>query len=142
MDKDRINQPAPDMPEETAETLDPNATWSPQPSRLYSEFDAAAAEGAKRPDAITEADALMEQRQDLGGGCAAPGNSPFVIAAHAVEHTDGDVHDNPDCSVALRSGQGQSGHGEPPVILPNVGGAPPNEVSVISLPVARPRQGT
>jgi hypothetical protein len=145
MDKDRLraNQPAPDRAPAEA-TLDPNEFWSPQPSRVYTELNDAAAEGAAKPsvDPITEADMLMAERQDTTGGCAAQGNSPFVIADHEQQHTDGDLKTDLEFDIGLRSGQGQSGHGEPPVILPNVGGTRANEVSVITLPIARPRQGT
>ena len=136
------NQPAPDVPNETAETLDPNATWCPQPSRIYSEADNAATEGARRSDAIAEADALMSEMQDTTGGCAEQGH-PFVIADHEVQHTGGDVKTDLEFDIALRSGEGQSGApGPAPVILPNLSGAPPGEVSIISLPVGGRRQGT
>jgi hypothetical protein len=142
MDKDRVNQPAPDLqPDNPAADIE---NWSPQPSTVYDLQDNAAAEGAAKPavDPIAEADRLMEQHQDLSGGCGSQGNSPFVIADHAIQHTDGDLKTALEFDIALRSGRGQSGQpGEPPAMLPTVGDTPPNEVRVIALPVARPRQG-
>ena len=131
------NQPAPDLqPDNPAVGIE---NWSPQPSAVYDLQDSAAVEGVAKPtvDPITAADTLMEQRRDTTGGCAAQGNSPFEIAAHEVQHTAGDVRDNPDCSVALQSGQGQGGQPASPTMLPTAGGTPPSV-----LPVARPRQGT
>jgi len=146
MDRDKLleNQPAADRAPAEA-TLDPNEFWSPQPSRVYAELNDAAAEGAARPtlDPITGADTLMAERADTTGGCAAEGNSPFAIPDHEIARTAGDVKTDLEFDIALRSGQGQSGQpGELPVILPNVGAAPPGEVSIISLPTGGRRQGT
>jgi hypothetical protein len=111
MDKDRLleNQPAADLPpDQPAEGID---TWSPQPSRLYGEFDAAAAEGAAKPtvDPITEADTQMQQRQDLSGACSEQGNSPFLIAAHEVQHTGGQTKECDFAGIpASRQGQNES----------------------------------
>jgi hypothetical protein len=145
MDKDRIvaNQPAEDWPPETADTgtLDPNRIWSPQPSSIYDLQDRAAAEGAPRPDVIAQADRQMAERQDTTGGCAAQGH-PFLIPDHEVQHTGAVVKtDLPDLNTGLRSGQGQSGFGEEPTIVPTRG--PAGEVSIISLPApASAREGT
>jgi hypothetical protein len=140
MDRDFLerNKPATDRPPDDLAT--PVDTWSPQPSRVYTELDNAAAGGARRPDVVAQADALMERMQDTTGGCAAQ-NHPFVIPEHQIQHTAGDVKTDLDFGIGLRSGQGQSGFGEPPVILPTRG--PEGEVSIIELPTpARQRQGT
>jgi hypothetical protein len=106
------NQPAPDLqPDNPATDIE---NWSPQPSTVYDLQDNAAAEGAAKPavNPIVEADALMKQRQDLSGGCAAEGNSPFVIPDHEIDHTAGGVK---ECDFAgiPPSGQGQSGGRRP-----------------------------
>jgi hypothetical protein len=140
MDRDFLerNKPATDRPPDDLAT--PVDTWAPQPSSIYDLQDRAAAEGAPRPDVIAQADRQMAERQDTTGGCAAQGH-PFVIPDHEVQHTAGGVRTDLDFGVGLRSGQGQSGFGEPPVILPTRG--PAGEVSIIELPPpASQRQGT
>jgi hypothetical protein len=109
MDKE-FDKPAPDLPEETTETLDPTLTWSPQPTRVYDLQDAAAREGAgdgapQTAAAVAEADRLMVER-------AGPDNemqsAPFRVPLHEVEHTVGDVKTDLDLDIPRHSGQGQS----------------------------------
>lgn len=145
MDKDKLreSQPATDrQPDQSAELSD---NWSPQPSLVYAELDNAAAEGDKRPGdtAYDRAMAGIAANSEHTGNVVEMQGHPFTAAAHEHDPShEGGVKTDLEFDVPLRSGQGQSGVGEPPVILPTVGGTPPNEASVISLPVAQPRQGT
>jgi hypothetical protein len=144
------NQLAPDKPEETTETLDPNETWSPQPSTLYQQFDAATEEGQKRPgdSAIDRAAAGIAANAEHAGDPVEMQGHVFVPAEHEVQRNSesGGVKTDLECDIGLRSGQGQSGlrgDSSPVVLLPNVGRTPDGEISIVELPPdTRNRPGT
>jgi hypothetical protein len=85
---------------------------------------------------LAQAEAGYEANREHAENLAEMQGCPFVEPAREHQETQVRVKtDLPDLSIGLRSGQGQSGFGEPPVILPTRG--PEGEISIIELPPPR-----